>query len=845
MEGSVAQRKSRRQTNRPPSKARIDAAKREVTGWFQSKGFEPFRFQRQSWNAYLGGQNGLIHASTGTGKTYAAWMGPLIEILAEQSARKISSALPLRVLWITPLRALANDTFDSLALPVLDMDLPMTVDIRTGDTSSSARARQKKRLPTALVTTPESLTVMLSQEDAQAKLQDLRLVVVDEWHELMGSKRGTQTELALARLRHWNPEVQTWGLSATLGNTENAMDVLLGEHRHVQSEPALISGRRRKSIAIETMIPSKIERFPWAGHLGTRLVKDVAQQVDAAKTSLVFTNTRSQTEAWYQRLLEIRPDWAGLIAVHHGSIDRDTRGWVEQQLRVGKLKCVVCTSSLDLGVDFSPVEQVFQVGSPKGVSRLMQRAGRSGHSPDRRSQVVCVPTNTLELIEFAAAKEAIERGELESRIAPNGPLDVLIQHLVTMACGGGFNADDLLQEVRQTYAYRNVSQSDWDWALKFVTTGGDALKAYPEYRRVVPDDDGKLAIEDRKIARNHRMSIGTIVGDANITVQFVKGPRLGTVEEAFIAKVSPGEAFYFAGRLVELVRVQDSRVWVRRAKNAEKPVIPRWMGGRMPLSTELSHAVRRKLDQAADGNFDDSEMKAVQSILELQQDWSAIPRQKQLLIESTKSREGYHLFFFPFAGRLVHEGLAALMAYRLAELQPITFSMAVNDYGFELLSPTEISLSEALESDLFRSERIQDDILACLNSIEMAKRQFREVAHIAGLVFQGYPGSRKSARQLQASTGLLFDVFSNYDPDNLLLKQAKVEVLERNLERERLLDTLEEIRNSDILIRSTKRFTPLAFPLVVDRLRERLSSEKLSDRVRRMQEQLEKAAERR
>lgn len=845
MEGSVITKTARESKRRQPSRTHIDSAKRKVTDWFHAQGFEPFRFQRQAWSAYLGGQNGLIHASTGTGKTYAAWMGPLIEILAERQSRKISSPLPLRVLWITPLRALANDTFDSLALPVLDMDLPMTVDIRTGDTSSSARARQKRRLPTALVTTPESLTVMLSQDDAQARLRDLRLVVVDEWHELMGSKRGTQTELALARLRQWNPLIQTWGLSATLGNTDEAINVLLGEHRRLQAEPAMIAGRRRKSIAIETMIPSKIERFPWAGHLGTRLVEDVAKRVDAANTSLVFTNTRSQTEAWYQRLLEIRPDWAGLIAVHHGSIDRDTRSWVEQQLRVGKLKCVVCTSSLDLGVDFSPVEQVFQVGSPKGVSRLMQRAGRSGHSPDRRSQVVCVPTNTLELIEFAAAKEAIERNELESRVPPNAPLDVLIQHMVTMACGGGFQAEKLFQEVRQTLAYRNLTDSDWQWALKFVTTGGDALKAYPEYRRVVPSEDGSLAIGDRKIARNHRLSIGTIVGDANITVQFVKGPRLGTVEEAFIAKVSPGEAFYFAGRLVELVRVQDSKVWVRRAKNAEKPVIPRWMGGRMPLSTELSRAVRRKLDQAADGNFDGSEMKAVQPVLELQQAWSAIPRRKQLLIESSKSREGYHLFFFPFAGRLVHEGLAALVAYRLARLQPITFSMAVNDYGFELLSPTEIPLQEALQTDLFRSERIQDDILACLNSVEMAKRQFREVAHIAGLVFQGYPGSRKSARQLQASTGLLFDVFSNYDQDNLLLKQAKAEVLERNLERQRLLDTLQEIRQSEVVIRNAKRFTPLAFPLVVDRLRERLSSEKLSDRVRRMQQQLENAAERR
>lgn len=841
-----------RQTPSPRLRRSEQRALNQVVGWFRSRGWTPFRFQRQAWAAARRGESGLIHATTGTGKTYAAWLGPLLEWLAEEPSptdRKRQDE-PLRVLWITPLRALAADTLQALQAPFTDLQIPWTLEARTGDTSSSVRNRQSKRLPTALITTPESLSLLLSRNDAVQQFAHLRTVIVDEWHELLSTKRGVQTELCLARLRSGRPNVQTWGLSATLGNTEQAMSVLLGRPHSPGEVPSisartagtLIQGVSHKRIVVDSVIPPTIERFPWAGHLGLKLVDGVAQEIDRAATSLVFTNTRSQTEAWYQGLLRTRPDWAGKIALHHGSLDRTRREWVEDKLRDGQLKCVVCTSTLDLGVDFAPVDRVFQVGSPKGIARLLQRAGRSGHSPGKESRVTFVPAHALELLEIAAARDAMEGGRLESRLPPGLPIDVLTQHATTMALGGGFNPDALFEELRTTTAYSHLSQSDFDWVVDFISTGGHALKAYPEYQKVRRGDDGRFRLEDKRLAMQHRLSIGTIVSEASLTVQYLKGAKLGTIEEGFLARLTPGDRFIFAGNPVELVQVRDSTVWVRRAKASADLRSPRWMGGRMPLSSELADAICGRLHEAAEGAFRGPEMRALRPLLDLQAEWSRIPRRNELLIERIKSRDGYHLYIYPFAGRLVHEGLGAVLAYRLSRLMPITFSIAVNDYGLELLSPTDSPLAEAIKNGLFDSVGLGQDIAACMNSVEMAKREFREVASIAGLIFKGLPGRRKSARQLQASSGLLFDVFSEYDPGNLLLRQARYDVLERQLELTRLVHTLDDITASTVMVHDLPRFSPLCFPLMVERWRERLSSEKLADRIARMQQSLENAA---
>jgi ATP-dependent Lhr-like helicase len=843
-------------------------------GWFAQRGWQPFAFQREVWEAFLNGESGLIHAATGTGKTYAAWLGPLLEWIADcrlqvaepvsakkQSAIKnqksvIATAPPLRVLWITPMRALAADTAAALRAPIDDLGLPWTLETRTGDTSASVKARQRKRLPTTLITTPESLSLLLSQPEAAVLFAELRAVIVDEWHELLASKRGVQTELALARLRRWRPALRTWGLSATLGNLDVALQALVGvgdrQTRRLgdadgslspsllvsQSRPGrLVRGLLPKLLQVDSLIPPQLDRFPWAGHLGLSMVEPVAQVVSEGQSALVFTNTRSQSEIWYQALLNARPEWAGEIALHHGSLDRDTREWVEQALRDGRLRCVVSTSSLDLGVDFSPVDAVIQIGSPKGVARLMQRAGRSGHRPGSTSRVVCVPTHALELIEIAAVRDAIQSGQIEARAPLEAPLDLLVQHLVTVALGGGFRADELLAEVRSSYAYRELSDDEWRWALDFATRGGSALQNYPEYARIV-EQDGRYLVTNATIARRHRMAIGTITSDATLKVQYLRGPVIGSIEEAFVARLRPGDRFLFGGKTLEFVRLRDLTAWVRRA-NGQTQALPRWSGSRMALSSELAAAMRRRLEAARNGELEGPEMRAVAPILRVQAKWSRIPAYNELLIERAKTREGNHLFVYPFEGRLANEGLAALLAYRLARLQPISFAIAVNDYGFELLAAEPLPVVDF--AAMLSPINLADDIMASLNATEMARRQFREIARVAGLVLQGYPGE-KSMRQVQASSGLIYDVFVQHDPANRLLDQARREVLERQLERTRLARALERIAAGYVTLVDAPRITPLAFPLLVDRMRESVSSEKLADRVRKMQLVLEKAA---
>jgi ATP-dependent Lhr-like helicase len=816
-----------------------------VEKWFAQRGWEPFPFQRAVWQAYLAGESGLIHAATGTGKTYAAWLGPVIEALerhhhAGTTTRPIPEAL--RVLWITPLRALAADTEAALRAAAEALRLHWVIESRTGDTPAGIRARQRTRLPAALVTTPESLSLLLTRSDAPALFRTLECVVVDEWHELMATKRGVQTELALARLRRWRPGLRTWGLSATLGNLDTARETLLGMNASGTPRPGrLVRGQLPKEVIIDTLIPETIERFPWAGHLGVRLLDDVIAAVESAASTLVFTNTRSQAEIWFQAILARRPEWEGSVALHHGSLDRRTRDAVEHGLREGLLRAAVCTSSLDLGVDFTPVDRVLQIGSPKGVARLLQRAGRSGHQPGATSRVTCVPTHAFELVEVAAARDAARAGRIESRPPLDRPLDLLAQHLVTVALGGGFAADALLAEVRTARAYRDLTEVEFDWVVDFVTRGGDALRAYPEYRKITRDDDGRFVVTDRRVAHRHRLSIGTIVSDAAIAVRYLRGGPLGTVEESFAARLRPGDRFLFGGKPLEFVRLRDLTAWVRKAKRTDGAV-PRWAGARMPLSSELADAVRRKLDTARTGRYDGPEMAAVRPVLELQAAWSVIPGSDDFLIERVTTREGFHLFFYPFEGRLVHQGLGALLAYRLAQLGPMSFAVASNDYGIELLSPERPRLEEALQAGLLDPTHLAHDVPASLNAAEMARRQFREVARVAGLVFPGFPGQNKSVRQLQASSGLLYDVFARYDPGNLLLAQARREVLEQQLEQSRLAAALARLAAARVIMVDAPRPTPLAFPIMVERNREKISSEKLADRVRRMRLPLERAA---
>jgi ATP-dependent helicase Lhr and Lhr-like helicase len=828
-----------------------------VQAWLAARGWQPFAFQTQVWAAVARGQSGLLHATTGSGKTYAVWLGVLQALLNESAVAKkaLSKPLskkpaqaqaaapqpattsklapPLSVIWLTPMRALASDTARALREPLQDIAPTYTLGIRTGDTPSAERTRQDRRLPTVLVTTPESLTVMLSRDNARTELAHVRYVVADEWHELLGSKRGVQTQLALARLKQFNPALVVWGLSATLGNSEHAMHVLCGE------QAILVQGKIDKTLQIDTLIPADPGKYSWAGHLGARMQQPVIDEIAQSGPTLVFTNTRSQAELWYQLLLAAKPEWAGEIALHHGSLDKSVRDWVEMGLKEGKLRAVVATSSLDLGVDFLPVERVLQIGSAKGVARLVQRAGRSGHAPGRTSRITLVPTNTLELIEAAAARRAALAGKIEQRTSPDKPLDVLVQHLVTIALGGGFAPDALYAEVITAYAYRALTRAEFDWVLAFCERGGTSLTAYPDYHRIQPDAQGIYRVPDRGIARRHRMAIGTIVSDGSVQVKYLSGGKIGSVEESFIARLRKGDCFVFAGRLLEFIRVQDMAAYVKKAEKS-KGTVPSWQGGKMPLSTEMGEAVLELLHAADQGDYSDPEIEAARPMLATQKRLSHLPTPHTLLVETFKSKEGHHLYIYPFAGRNVHLGLSSLLAFRLARLAPNTFSMSVNDYGFELLSSTPFDIEPVLRKTVFSTDDLLADVLASLNSSELAQRRFREIARIAGLIFTGFPGAHKSTKQLQASSSLFFEVFKKYDAQNLLLTQAEREVLSQELDIAHLGTTLASIASKRLDFVELKHPSPFSLPLMVERLREKLSTEKLADRLDKIVKAMEK-----
>ena len=826
---------AKRQPLKPPG-----GAVAAFRGWFETRGWEPFPFQEQVWQAMAEGASGLVHAPTGTGKTLAAWLGALGRTTGA-SRGSSEQARGIRVVWITPLRALAADTVRALEEPLVPLQ-PLAsgwkVGVRTGDTSAADRRRLRQSWPAALVTTPESLSILLSLEDAHEIFADLETVIVDEWHELLSTKRGVQTELALSRLRSLRPKLVCWGLSATLANLDEAVAALVGPSR--AAEARLVSARVPRRLEIETLIPEPMERFPWAGHMGMRLLPQVVAAIDRAATSLVFTNTRSQAERWFDALRTARPDWKPAIGLHHGSVDRELRTRAEDGLRNGRLKCVVATSSLDLGVDFGPVEQVLQVGSPKGIGRLLQRAGRSGHAPGAVGRLVCVPTHALELIECAAARQAVADGIVEARHPLTNPLDCLAQHIVTVACSGGFREEELRAEVGGTKAFADLDDASWQWAIDFASRGGPALAAYPDFSRI-KQRFGRWYIASQAIARRHRMSIGTIAGDATVDVKWLRGGRLGTVEESFISRLNEGDRFLFAGRPLTLFRFDGLTAWVKRARGSASLQVPRWNGGRMPLSTLLSTAI---LDLVGKASLPESaatalaEVRAVLPLLRVQSRWSRMPDRETLLIERWQGRDGHHAFVFPFEGRLVHEGLAALVAWRIARSKPSTLTLACNDWGLELAGRDPPAADERTWRQLLSPANLLDDLLACLNGTEMAKRHFREIARVAGLV----SGAQRTNRQTQASAGLIFDVLSEHDTGNMLLDQARREVLEQQFEFRRLRAAVEAITSREIRIVDTARLSPLAFPIWAEQIQSRLTTQGWLERISEMARELETAA---
>jgi len=809
--------------------------------WFVNQGWEPFPFQKKTWNAYLKGKNGLLNAPTGSGKTYSLWVPIALNILQQNSKKPTKG---LKAIWITPLRALSVEIAQAATRFSEETNLGLSVGIRTGDTPQKERAAQKKSMPDLLITTPESLHLLLSSKNYPKLFKNLNAVVVDEWHELLGSKRGVQTELALSRLKTTSKNLKIWGISATIGNLSQAREVLLGTETEALQNSELIKANIQKQIEVKSIIPESMEKFPWRGHLGLHLLDAVVPIIKNSKTTLIFTNTRSQCELWFQKLMHKYPEFAGEVAMHHGSINKETRLWVEQAIRNESLKAVVCTSSLDLGVDFAPVETIIQIGGPKGVARFLQRAGRSGHQPGKASKIYFLPTHAIELIEASALKKAVDKKAVEDRIPYLQSFDVLLQYLTTLAVSDGFYPIEIYPEIKSTFCFQELTEDEWRWCLNFITKGSQSLQTYDEYKKVEIEEDGKFKVNHRGVAMRHRLQIGTIVSDALLSVKYVKGGYIGMLEEWFISKLKPGDVFTFAGRNLELSRTKGMQVLVRKSKKKTAKV-PSWMGGRMTFSAQMSELLREELYEAAESVHSNSknkspELAALQPILERQQLDSIIPKHNEFLIETFKTREGYHAIFYPFEGRFVHEALGSLLAYRISLLSPISFSIAFNDYGFELLSDQEIDMQQVLDNNLFSAEFLMDDLHKSLNSTEMARRKFRDIAVIAGLVFTGYPSKAIKSKHLQASSQLLFDVFRDYENDNLLFEQAFRETFEHQLEEGRLRQALERIHQQQIVWKKCKKPTPFSFPIITDRLREKLSSEKLEDRIQRMLKQLEK-----
>lgn len=813
-----------------------------IQQWLADKGHRPFPFQEETWGHIIHGRSGLVNAPTGFGKTFSVFLGAVIDFINQHPNNyKTKAKNGLQLLWVTPLRALGKDIARAMEEVITELGMSWKVGIRNGDTDVNERQKQKRQMPEALVITPESLHLLLAQKGYPDVFKALKIIAVDEWHELIGSKRGVQIELAVTRIVHvqqslFNTHCAVWGISATIGNLDQAQEVLLAP---VGGKGATVKAQLRKEVSIESIIPDEIEQYPWAGHLGIKLAHKVIPIVHNSRTTLIFINTRGMSERWYQTLLNEAPDLAGAIALHHGSIEQQLRIWVEENLHSGKLKAVVCTASLDLGVDFRPVETVIQVGSPKGVARFLQRAGRSGHQPSEVSKIYFLPTHSLELVEAAALKSAIEENFIESREPMLLCYDVLIQFLGTLAISEGFRPDELYQEIIATYCYRDMTPDEWSAILHFVTAGGTALQQYDDYKKIEVIDD-LYRITSRRIAMRHRLHIGTIVSESMMKVKFVSGGFIGVIEEWFISRLSPGEVFTLAGRNLELVMIKDMTALVRKS-NATKSIVPSWQGGRMPLSANLGKKLREKFNEAEHGAHKrDIELEVLQPLFQLQEALSHVPKANELLIEQIETKDGFHLFVFPFEGRLVHEAMAAILAYRISKIRPITFSFAMNDYGFELLSDQPIPVDDTNVYELFTPDDLLADIQRSANATEMAKRKFRDIAVIGGLIFQGYPGEQKKARHLQSSASLLFNVFSEYEPHNLLLRQAYQEVLDQQMEEVRLRNMLERIQQSNIILTFPQRLTPFCFPIKVDSMRENLTSEKLEDRVKKMQGQLSK-----
>ena len=816
------------------SKPSVSLLPKAFRDWFKSRGWEPRGHQLELLAKAKGGRSVLLVAPTGAGKTLAGFLPSLVELAGHGGKGTGRERRGLHTLYISPLKALATDIARNLETPVQEMGLPIRIETRTGDTPSHKRARQIERPPDILLTTPEQLALLLAHHEARELFKDLRRVVLDELHSLVTSKRGDLLSLGLARLFSLAPELAAVGLSATVREPDDLRRYLVPQEEDEESlaDLVVVQGGAQPDIRMLELD----ERLPLAGHTASLSMPAIYDLIRQHKTTLVFVNTRLQAEYTFQELWKLNDDGLA-IALHHGSLDVTQRRRVEEAMAAGKLKAVVCTATLDLGIDWGDVDLVVNVGAPKGASRIMQRIGRSNHRMDEPSQAYLVPANRFEILECRAALDAVHEAAQDTPDARTGALDVLCQHILGMACADAFRLEELYEEVRSAAPYAALTWEDFEACVAFVATGGYALRAYERFAKIVKGNDGLWRVRDGKVAQQYRLNVGTIVEATMIKVRLGRTSRsrpgtvlprgriLGEIEEHFAETLTPGDTFLFAGEVLRFEGIAEDEVLATRAASGTDPMIPSYDGGKFPLSTFLAARVREIL---ADPFEWDRLPPQMSEWLLQQRRRSIVPGPRDLLVETFPRGNRFYMTCFPFEGRLAHQTLGMLLTRRLerANLKPLGF--VANDYGIAVYASGDIAARAAREpgfmDELFSEDMLGDDLEDWLAESALMKRTFRQCAVIAGLIERRFPGEQKTGRQVTISTDLIYDVLRKHEPDHVLLRAARADAATGLLDVRRLGMMLARIRGR-IIHKPLDRVSPLSVSVMLEIGRERVYSD--------------------
>ena len=794
--------------------------------WFEARDWQPRPHQLALTERSLAGGSTLLIAPTGGGKTLAGFLASLIDLEAGTPRKRPA----LHTLYISPLKALAVDVQRNLMTPVEEMGLDIAIETRTGDTPQHKRQRQRKTPPDILLTTPEQLALFIASDHADAFFADLQYVIIDEVHALASQKRGDLLCLGLASLAKWAPACRFVGLSATVKSPLKLAKWLSPEaevlevNEHVQAKIRIMESRAR---------------VPWSGHSGRFAAPEIYQAIRRAKLALVFVNTRSQAEFMFQELWHLNEDNLA-IGLHHGSLAKEQRRKVERAMAEGIMQAVVCTSTLDLGIDWGDVDLVIQLGAPKGAARLVQRIGRANHRMDEASNALLVPTNRFEVLECRAAMGAVLAGELDGEPQNTGALDVLAQHIMGRACGTGFRLEALFEEVRHAAPYRNLDWETWERVVDFVATGGYSLRTYDNFKRIVRRPDGLWVARTARNKQLHRMNIGTIIESGHLNVRLARsgkggrgarkpmqaGRKLGEIEEYFIEGLTPGDTFLFAGEILRLISVEGEDALVVRTSDT-KPAIPAYNGGKFPLSTFLAERVRKIIHTPDEW---DKLPEQVREWLEIQTQRSTIPPSDHLLIETFPRAERYYLVCYPFEGRLAHQTLGMLLTRRLERAGAKPLGFVASEYALAVWGLGD--MSDVDMEDLFHADMLGDDLDAWLNESALMKRTFRACAQISGLVAKRMPGNEKTGRQVTFSTDLIYNVLRSHQPDHLLLQATRADAATGMLDIRRLADMLK--RTSGKLVhKALPKISPFAVPVMLEVGREPVLGASASEAILR------------